>query len=57
MVVFVISVLKERGTDVGEKLLSLTFPVKTMVYLAAVFSLPMLGMPPNMTGGFIYAQF
>ncbi len=57
VVVFVISVLKERGTDVGEKLLSLAFPVKTMIYLAAVFSLPMFGMPPNMTGGFIYAQF
>lgn len=57
MVVFIISVLKERGTDVGEKILSLAFPVKTIVYLIAVFTLPMFGMPPNMTGGFIYAQF
>ncbi len=55
--VFTISILKERGTDVGEKLLSLAFPIKTLIYLAAVFMLPMFGMPPNMTGGFIYAQF
>jgi len=55
--VFVISVMKERGTDVGEKLLSLAFPLKAAIYLAAIFMLPMLGMPPNMTGGFIYAQF
>lgn len=55
--VFIISVMKERGIDVGEKLLSLAFPLKAAIYLAAVFMLPMLGMPPSMTGGFIYAQF
>lgn len=56
-IVFIISVLKERGTDAGERIASLAFPVKSVIYLTVIFMLPMLGMPPNTTGGFIYAQF
>lgn len=57
VVVFTISVLKERGIDVGGRLAKTAFPLKAAVYLIALFMLPMLGMPPNTTGGFIYAQF
>ncbi len=57
IVVFVISFMKERKIDVGEKLVNSHILIRGAVYLAVLFILPMLGMPPNQSGGFIYAQF
>lgn len=57
IVVFIISLLKERKVDVSEKLSRSNVLVRFAVYIIALFALPMLGMPPNMSGGFIYAQF
>lgn len=57
IVVFIISVLKEKKIDVAQKVVSLPWQVRGLMYLAVIFMLPMIGMPPDSVGGFIYAQF
>ena len=57
IVVFIISVLKEKKIDVAQKVISLPWQVRGLMYLAVIFMLPMIGMPPDSVGGFIYAQF
>lgn len=56
-VVFAVSVLRERGTDVAGWIMARPFALRIAVYLAVLMLLPALGQPPAITGGFIYAQF
>lgn len=57
VVLFVVSVLKERGVKIRETIHTLPLAVRYGIYLALLFSIPMFGQPPALTGGFIYAQF
>lgn len=57
VVLFAVSVLKERGMDVQEKIGGFPPVVQAVLYLALLFAVPMLGHPPLTSGGFIYANF
>ena len=57
VVVFFISLQKEKGKDVAAWLMSVPFWKRAALYLGVLFMTAMLGMPVNATGGFIYAQF
>ncbi len=54
---FVVSCLEERGVQLREALAGKAWILRWAVYLAVLFAIPMLGQPPDSTGGFIYAQF
>ena len=56
-VLFVVSFLQEKGTHIRVALASRPWLIRWFIYLALLFSIPMLGQPPDSTGGFIYAQF
>lgn len=57
IIVFAVSLLKERKVDVAGKIIELPWFIRGAVYLVIIFLLPMIGMPPDSVGGFIYAQF
>lgn len=57
MVLFIVSLLQERGLRIRESLSGCPLPVRFAVYLALLFSLGILGQLPLASGGFIYAQF
>lgn len=57
VILFIVSVLKEKGMDVREKISGLPPAVQMVLYLALIFAIPMLGHPPLTSGGFIYANF
>jgi hypothetical protein len=57
IIVFIVSVLKERGVDVAGKLRGADFAVRVFVYVIILLLLPLVGQAPLSTGGFIYAQF
>ena len=57
VVLFIVSLLQERGTDIPLVLISKPWLLRFMVYLILLFALPLLGQPPSSIGGFIYAQF
>jgi hypothetical protein len=52
---FIISVLKEKNVDVRKKIGSLALPIRWIIYLALILSVPFF-QAANMAG-FIYAQF
>ncbi len=52
---FIISVLKEKNIDVRKKIESFALPIRWIIYLALILSVPFF-QAANMTG-FIYAQF
>lgn len=56
LVWLVISILKERGVSVREAVARCPLPVRWALYLALIFSTPLLGYI-GPTSGFIYAQF
>ena len=56
-VLFAVSVMRERGCDVGGWIMQRPFALRIVFYLAMLMMLPALGQPPAITGGFIYAQF
>jgi hypothetical protein len=57
IVLFVVSLLTEKGVNIPAYLLQRPFLVRIFVYLLLLIMLPALGQPPVQTGGFIYAQF
>lgn len=57
MVVFVVSLLQERGVDVGEILVKKKLPLRVALYLLVFLLFPALGQTSLSAGGFIYAQF
>lgn len=57
LVVFLFGLLEERGISPLEKLRQCPVWVRIMVYVFVIFLFPLLGQPPVLTGGFIYAQF
>ncbi len=57
IVLFVVSLLKEKGVNITACILQRPFLVRIFVYLLLLIMLPALGQPPVQTGGFIYAQF
>lgn len=54
---FAVSWLRETGRDVAAWIMMRPWAVRAIVYLAMLMTLPALGQPPAITGGFIYAQF
>ena len=56
-VLFVHSVMEERGVSVGEALCRKPLPVRFAVLLLLVLSLVLIGSEPLSQGGFIYANF
>ena len=56
-VLFTIGLLRERGCDVAAWILQRPPALRIAVYLMLLMTLPALGQPPAITGGFIYAQF
>lgn len=57
LLLFVFSLLEERGMNVFARIVCMPVPVRIFLYLVVLFAIPMLGQPPSSTGGFIYAQF
>lgn len=57
IVLFIVSVLQERGIKIRETFGRRPLLLRWAVYLLLIFSLPALGQPPSSIGGFIYAQF
>jgi hypothetical protein len=57
LVVFCVSLVKERGTDLAGLIMEKPFIFRIALYLIMLMMLPALGQPPAITGGFIYAQF
>lgn len=57
MVVFLISLLQEKGIRIRESLGEKPLVVRWAVYGMLVFGIPMFGYVMITTGGFIYAQF
>lgn len=57
IVLFVVSLLQERGMKIRETLSARPLILRIAVYLLLLFSLSMVGQPPLTSGGFIYAQF
>ena len=56
VIVFVVSVLKERGIDVESKVLALPVPVRAVLYVA-IASLTLYSMVFGSGGGFMYANY
>ena len=56
-VVLAVSFMQEKGISIQNALAARPWMFKWAVYLLLLFSIPMLGQPPDSTGGFIYAQF
>jgi len=54
---FFISVLQEKGISIRESLEKRPVPLRWLVYMALLFSLPVFGYILTGGGGFIYAQF
>jgi len=57
VILFIVSVLQERGICVRSAIAAKPIVIRWAVYLFLIFALPVLGQPPSATGGFIYAQF
>ncbi|MBS6196422.1 MAG: MBOAT family protein [Clostridiales bacterium] len=57
VILFLVSLLEERGIDVFARLAAGPAIFRLAVYLAFLFMIPMLGQQPGSSGGFIYAQF
>ncbi|MGN8920628.1 MBOAT family O-acyltransferase [Lachnospiraceae bacterium HCP28S3_F9] len=57
LVVFLISVLQERGVKIRESLGQKPLILRWAVYGMLVFCIPMFGCVMDTAGGFIYAQF
>ena len=57
LVVFLISVLQERGVKIRESLGRKPLILRWAVYGMLVFCIPMFGCVMDTAGGFIYAQF
>ena len=57
LIVFAVSVLKERGINVCYEICKKPAFIYAFICLVLLFLLPMAGHPTDMTGGFIYAQF
>lgn len=57
LIVFVVSVLQERGQEVGKILRKCCPAVRIACYAIVFFMLPVFGQPSAAAGGFIYAQF
>lgn len=57
IVLFIVSFLQERGVKIRAALSAKPWLIRWVLYMALIFSLPLLGQPPDSTGGFIYAQF
>lgn len=57
VIVLLVSIFEERQVDVVSKITELPWAVRGIGYLVIIFLLPMIGMPPDSVGGFIYAQF
>ena len=53
---FMVSVLKERGTDMEKALSRLPFAVEFLMFLLLLISIPLFS-PMSVARGFIYAQF
>ena len=57
ILLFLVSLLQERGVKIREAITGRHVLIKYAVYLFLIFVLPALGQPPSAGGGFIYAQF
>lgn len=57
VVLFVVSLLQERGVRIRDAIAGKPWMFRWAVYIVLIMSLSMLGQPPSTTGGFIYAQF
>lgn len=57
LVLFIVSLLQERGVNIREALGRRPLLLRWALYLMLLFALPALGQPPTSIGGFIYAQF
>lgn len=57
LLLFLVSVLQERGKDLTELFIRQNWMVKAFVYLCLILALPVFGQPSGEAGGLIYAQF
>lgn len=57
LVIFVHSILKERGVDTVKVVTGAPLIVRLIFYVGLFMAVSALGQMPSLTGGFIYAQF
>jgi Predicted membrane protein involved in D-alanine export len=57
IILFIVSFIQERGVDIQSAITSKPWLIRFIIYLLLILALPLLGQPPSLTGGFIYAQF
>lgn len=55
VILLVVSLIREKGTDIREKIYGLPLTIRWGIYFALFFGVALLGKYTN--GGFIYAQF
>jgi len=57
IMVFVVSIMQERGIEVRKKIDTLPYVVKMGIWLAIIFMIPIMGWDPSVASGFMYANF
>lgn len=57
LLLFIVSILQERGIKIREQIDRLPMPVKWCIWLALIFVIPLMGLDPKSSGGFMYANF
>ena len=57
VVVFIVSVLQEKGMNVRGKIDTLPYLCKMSLWLALIFMIPIMGWDPSVASGFMYANF
>ncbi len=57
MILFLISFMQERGIKVRERIAFMPLPVRWLIWIVLIYSIPLLGHYTQGTGGFMYAQF
>lgn len=57
IILFIVSVLQEKGIQIREKIDTLPFLLKFALWITVIFLIPLLGLDPQSEGGFMYANF
>ena len=57
IIVFVVSVMKEKGIEVRKRIDTLPFVIKMGIWIMVIFMIPLMGWDPAVASGFMYANF
>lgn len=57
MILFIVSVLKERNINIRERIDAMPVVIKWGIWIALIFAIPLMGINPQAGSGFMYANF